>query len=242
MSKAQGLLRKGAAGMSKEATVVCFDWNGTLLADTLHCLRATNTVLKHLGKQPVSIDHYRRHCVVPIANMYRVFGCGEKELQERKEEIHEIWNGVYDKHTRTARLRRGARVMLQILRELDHTAIILSNHTVENIAGHTKRLGIHGHFDRILANDAMGQAFLNKGKGEKLRPYLAGGTAKGLVVGDTVEEIEIAHAHNMLAVAITDGVCSTQRLRDAKPDFLIGSLTEIPAIAERVFSRSRKGA
>lgn len=225
----------------KNATVV-FDWNGTLLADTLCCLRATNTVLKHLGHKPVTLGHYRVHCRVPIAHMYQAFGCDIEELTHRKDEIHAVWNHVYDAHAKKSRLRRGARVMLGALREQNHASLILSNHTVENIAGHTKRLGIHEHFDGILANEAFGQAFLSKGKGERLRSYLDGKPARGLVVGDTEEEVEIAHSHNMLAVAITDGVCSAKRLRAAKPDFLINNLTEIPAIAERVFNRSRKGA
>ena len=57
----------------------------------------------------------------------------------------------------------------------------------------------------------------------------------GIIVGDSEEEIEIGREQGLTTVAITDGMCSKARLRAMKPDFLIRSLSQVPAIAHRIF-------
>jgi len=226
--------------MSGKSHAVVFDWNGTLLADTQCCLRATNAVLKRLGRRTVTLEQYRQYAIVPIAHMYHAFGCDAEELTRRAVEIHDLWNGVYNAGARKARLRRGARGVLDALRELQQRVLILSNHTVANISGHTRRLGVHACFDAILANDKVGGAFTKRGKGERLPTYLKeNGIKSGIIIGDSEEEVEIARAHDFVSVAITGGVCSTRRLAAAKPDYMIRNLNEIPVIAERVFARRR---
>lgn len=228
--------------MNASANAVIFDWNGTLLADTQCCWRATNSVLKHLGKKLVTLDDYRTHHTIPFADMYKTFGCDAQELTERRTEIQTVWNGAYDEQSQAARLRRGARGMLTALQEMQYRALILSNHTIANISGHTKRLGVHDCFEAILANDKVGGAFLRKSKGERLPDYAQqNGYAKAIIVGDSVEEIEIARENNIVSVALSGGVYSTKRLRAAKPDFLIHNLTEIPAIAQHVFGPTKRG-
>ena len=61
-----------------------------------------------------------------------------------------------------------------------------------------------------------------------------------MIVGDTEEEIEIGRELGLVTIAITDGMCSTSRLRSMKPDFLIDTLAPIPAIARRIFGKRGK--
>jgi phosphoglycolate phosphatase len=227
--------------VTRPSTTIVFDWNGTLLADTHCCWRSTNTVLNHLGRKTVTLEQYRAHSVVPIASMYQAFGCDAEELTQRAAEIHTIWNNVYDAQARSARLRRGARSVLQSLKNLPCSAVILSNHTVANISVHARRLGVYGHFNSILANERVGGAFTRKAKGERLPPYLRGnGVTHGIIVGDSEEEVEIARQHDMVSVALSGGVCSLRRLKAAKPDFVIQTLNELPAIVQYVFDASAR--
>jgi phosphoglycolate phosphatase-like HAD superfamily hydrolase len=220
---------------------IVFDWNGTLLADSIFCWRATNTVLKAFGRPPVSLAQYRQHTDVPIDKVYKSLGCDMKEILKRLDEVYRVWDGVYNAQANKARLRRGARKVLQILRKNERHTVILSNHSIDNIAGHVNRLGIRKHFAAILANDDRQAVFRTRAKGARLQKYMKENALTGaIIVGDTEEEVEIARAHNFVSVAITDGICSTKRLRAAKPDFLIDSLDEIPSIASRVFGNARK--
>lgn len=219
---------------------VFFDWNGTLFADTRHCWKSTNHALKMFNLGPVSYDKYVASWAFPIAELYLSLGCDADELHEREKELYSVWGETYEHHVRRARLRRGARSVLQTLNERDHEVLILSNHTVEKINTHTKRLGIHSYFSTILANGEDRRNFKHRDKGDRLGAYLnRKHNRQALVVGDTPEEIEIARHHGIVSVALTHGQCSLKRLRAAKPDFLIHNLTEIPAIAQKVFKGHR---
>ena len=58
-----------------------------------------------------------------------------------------------------------------------------------------------------------------------------------MIVGDSVEEIEIAREQGLISVAITGGCASEDRLRGEKPDYLIHSLHELkPILQERGFA------
>lgn len=229
--------------MTSRHQAIVFDWNGTLLEDAHPCLHATNAVLKHLGHAAVTIEHYRKHCRVPIAHMYNDFGVGMDELARHKVIIHDMWNGIYNEQTESAGLRTGAREALDALKRQQRRTVILSNHTVANISGHMKRFGIRDHFEAILAYESYGAAFLKEVKGERLKTYIEKHKIEhGIVVGDTEEEIGIARAHGFVAVAVKDGVASTERLQAAKPDFLIDDLAEVPAIADEIFGKKRRQA
>ncbi len=224
--------------MTPSRCAVIFDWNGTILADTSLSVFATNETLGFLGLPPVTLAQYRDAYDMPLWRMYQAFGCKETEILERKAEIFGTFAEHYEKSVHRIRPRKGARQTLGALKERKNKLALLSNYTVDRISKQAKRLGLLESFDSILANQDGGEILHKKGKGERLRAFIeTHETEKALIIGDTPEEIEIAHAYGYVGVAIKDGVCSLPRLRAAKPDFLIGSLEEIPAIAEKVFGR-----
>jgi phosphoglycolate phosphatase len=217
---------------------VIFDWNGTLLADSLVCWRATNKTLEMLGKKPVALARYREVWAVPIMKMYQALGCSEAEMTD---EIVSAWFTCYRKGAAKARLRRGARAALEALGRMGCARVVLSNYVVGEIEGHMTRLGIRNSFDGILANENA-HTPMKKGKAGRLDAYLEkAGKMQGMIVGDTEEEIKIGRAAGLMTVAITHGVCSTARLAAAKPDAMIRSLAELPALAVASF-KSREAA
>lgn len=225
--------------MSPARCAVVFDWNGTLLADTALTVRAMNETLSLFRIQPISIDDYRTHHSVPFDKMYIQLGCDKDEILARQKEIFETFGTHYEGKASTLRQRRGAERVLKTLKDRGHKTAILSNYTVERISPQAQRLGLLQYFDDVLANRSSYQdIFHKKTKGERLKAFVAQhDTDKALVVGDTIEEIEIAQDYGFLSVAIENGACSSARLRAAKPDFLIGSLEQIPAIAAKVFGQ-----
>lgn len=224
--------------MSPNQQAVIFDWNGTLLSDTTLCLRATNESLALFGIAPVSLETYRREHRLPLDAMYAAFGCEAIELKQRRHELMTTWSAFYDRHVPTARLRRGAKDTLCHLKGRRHKVAILSNHIVEEIVTRTAQHAIDHHFDDILANapHELYSIMDKKSKGGRLQAFIDEHDIKcAVVIGDTPEEVEIAHAHGYIGVALSDGVCSLSRLRAAKPDFLIKSLAELPAITQKIF-------
>jgi phosphoglycolate phosphatase len=226
--------------MSPTRQSVIFDWNGTLLADTALCLRTTNQTLALFGVKPVTMARYRQEYTMPLNQMYIAFGCDPQEIQERNAELVAAWGAYYNEHKNSLRLRRGAKETVHHIKERGHKVAILSNYTTPDIISKAMRHDMAHHFDAVLANhpDEAANVMLKRSKGERLKAFVeTHEIQKALLVGDTPEEIEIAHAYGYLGVALTDGVCSTARLGAAKPDFMIRSLTEMPEIVESVFGK-----
>lgn len=227
--------------MSPAQSAVIFDWNGTILADTKLSLDALNRTLSMLGAKAVTLADYQEAYSVPFVHMYKQFGCDEGELHERQKEIFETFAEHYEKYENRIRLRKGARLVLGAMKDSGRATGILSNYTVKRIKEQAKKFAIAHHFDAVLANEEATPVFYKKGKGERLKDFVeVREVRRALIVGDTPEEIEIAHAYGYVSVAITDGACSVSRLRAAKPDFLIRSLEEVNEVARHVFERSVK--
>lgn len=225
--------------MKKTSHAVIFDWNGTLIADTTLCVRGTNQVLAFFDLPPVTTEAYQEAYTVPLLEMYQQFGCNRKEIIERQQEFFSVFVRHYREKEDRLRLRKGARGALQALKTKNHHVAVLSNYTVSGITKQTDRLKITPLFDAVLANAPHENPIAKKGKGDRLKTFVEErGIQSALIVGDTMEEIEIAHDYGFLAVAVSGGTCTAARLKKAKPEFLISHLEELPEIAKKVFERS----
>jgi phosphoglycolate phosphatase-like HAD superfamily hydrolase len=225
----------------KKDNLVVFDWNGTLLADTSACIKATNTVLKKLGLSTISRADYQKHYTMPLQNLYHALGVAPAMLTKHEKDINAVWHATYS--TANIRLRRGAKAMLQTVNKMPCSSVILSNYVVERIEQQAGHFGIREHFDDIIAFHALDATFRRCGKGERLENYLRTRPAHAkVIVGDTEEEVDIGRALGLATIAITDGMCSPSRLRAMKPDFIVRALDQIPSIIARVFGGGKKAA
>jgi phosphoglycolate phosphatase len=224
--------------MNAARQAVIFDWNGTLLNDAQYLLDATNVVMTYYGLPTVSLSYYQEIYTVPIKEMYRKLGCSEEILSKRSDELVGVYMKEFSRLSETVLARRRAGEMLNALKKQERKIAILSNYTTREIVTTSKRLELDGYFDAILANDPEDGAapFHKKGKGDRLRGFLQEQSIqRAFIVGDTVEEIEIAREHGHLSIVITNGTCTREKLEAGKPDFLIEDLGEIPTIVEKVF-------
>jgi len=227
--------------MTTAANMIVFDWNGTLLADAPLCVRATNKVLGLLDVPRISLTQYRKHYTMPLDRLYHAIGCDPKMLAAREGEIHPLWHSIYD--AAPPRLRPGAKSMLRAMKKAGHNSIVLSNYVTRKIEGQAKRLGIRDHFSTIIAFDAHNSTFRRRAKGDRLKDYMRGKKFKSaIIIGDSEEEVEIGRALNLATIAVLDGMCSAQRLKAMKPDFLIRDLSRIPSIVAKVFGQNGRAA
>lgn len=217
--------------------LVAFDWNGTIFADTYAILDSVNEVLKFLQLKPVSLKTFQQHFDVPVTKTYLDLGIPEEASKSKALEIAKVFHSNYEIRAATVRTRAFVRQLLRWLSENKISAIIFSNHINEPIKKQLKRLKIEKYFSAVLANDALDAALKERSKQEKLRNYLKENNfsvSEVLVIGDTIEEIEIGKELGLWTVAITHGNCSTLRLKAAKPNFLINNLKEIVDIIKKL--------
>lgn len=213
--------------------LIAFDWNGTLLSDTLPSWRASNQVFKIYGEKPISLKKFRETFKIPIAEMWKANGI-TKEINF--EEQSKIYLKKYEKLVTKARTRSGSRQLLKWLGAKRITRAIFSNHVTPNIVKHLIRLDIHQYFDEILARDAGNHSHMhNRFKDQKLFDYVAGKKLKPhevMTVGDTDEEIEIGKKFGYITVALTGGYQPIHVLKKHKPDYVIHNLKDLIKIAK----------
>ncbi len=217
--------------------LVAFDWNGTILSDTVACLVGDDAALVALGYKPISLKKFQETFEIPLVHFYKKIGVNPKIPKAKFEKSETIFHATYEARAANSRTRAGTRDLLKWLKEHNIPSVIFSNHIDYQIVKHLKRLRIENYFDTVIGNEQTYQVLFKRSKGDKLKDYLKTNNVKPseiLVVGDTVEEIEIARELGAISVAITNGYNSTKRLKSKKPDYLLNDLRKIEGIITNI--------
>lgn len=220
--------------------LVAFDWNGTIFADTYAILESVNEIFKSVNLKSISLTTFQKHFDVPVRNTYLALGI-PKEIVKREAELAKIFHSFYEIRVAKVRTRAYAKNLLAWLFKKNIKSIIFSNHIDEPIKKQLKRLKIEKYFSEVLANSYLETALKGRSKHEKLLSFIKNNNLSAqeiLLVGDTVEEIEIGKELGAITVAITHGNCSTARLKVIKPDYLINSLKDVIDIIKEKNSQS----
>lgn len=213
--------------------LVAFDWNGTLFADTYAIYKSDNEVAKLLNIKPISFKIFQKYFDVPVKRFYLALGVSEKELDKKTSQIAQTFHSNYEVLVAKARSRAYAKELLRWLIKNNVRSVIFSNHISESIQKQLKRLKLEKYFSEVIANSHLESALKGRNKKEKLKNYIDDNKflpSETLIIGDTVEEIEIGKELGVTCIAITHGNCSLARLKAAKPDHLVNSLKDIVGI------------
>ena len=225
--------------MSADKKFIVWDWNGTLLDDADAVVACVNIVLERAGCAPKTADEMRAIHPRKIHDIYRAAGVPEEKLSQFMEEERQIFHNTYEPLADKAPLRQGAAALLKNLKANNVTNLIVSNHIIPEIARLLASHNIAEYFEEVLAYPSRDMQFKNMTKGEKLHAYIKEkglNASNAVIVGDTLEEIEIARELGMGSISITNGMISEKRLRELKPDHVIHALDEMtPILQERGF-------
>jgi phosphoglycolate phosphatase len=226
--------------MNPASKTLVFDWNCTLL-DDIHAMHVcTNKLLESEGYQPMHIDAFRANYTVPFEHLYRNMGFTDVQIERLLSLENSAFHDHYEPMAHEANLREGAVDILTHAHANGVQSLILSNHIVDPIRVQLRRLEIEHLFDDVLAYADRHVQFKDMTKGERLRRFMVkhGLTPQQtIIVGDSVEEIQIAHEQDLIGVAITGGCVSEERLREENPHHVIHSLAELkPIMQERGFT------
>jgi phosphoglycolate phosphatase len=223
--------------------LIVFDWNGTLLSDTIPSWRAANVCLEYYGVKPISLQKYRETFHFPIIHFYKLNGCDVDDVLARKEEAYTSFQIAYEKFSASARTRRGCRETLQWLKDNNIASIILSNYVTTKIEEQLERLKMRSLFQHVSGHDDGMKIIQSTSKAERLSEYMVKWGYRPqdtLIIGDSMEEPEIARHLGLTSIGITDGYITEKRLREAKPGHVIRSLKElIPILKGDSYAKSK---
>lgn len=219
---------------------IVFDWNCTLLNDIEALHDSTNQLLAMVDCKPVSLEFFQEHYNIPFRQLYDNLGLAPEKIETLLTANNTRFHDVYESLALQTDLRDGAVWALQYAKAHKVDSYILSNHLLEPIRMQLRRLGIEEFFSDVLAYaDREDQQTRSMSKGEKLLHFMHHEEIHGhptMIIGDSVEEIEIAREQGFISVAITGGCVSEARLRAENPDYIIHSLHDLkPIMTERGF-------
>ncbi len=211
--------------------LIVFDWNGTLLSDTIPSWKAANVCLDFYGMTPITLQRYRETFTFPVIHFYKLNGCDVDTVLVKKSEANMIFQNAYESLAAKSRMRAGGRQILTWLHKNNIPAIILSNYLTDKIEWQLKRLGVAQFFEFVSAHDDDGTKILeHTTKTGRLADYMkAHGYAaeNTVIIGDTMEEPQIGRDLNVASVGLTDGYITERRLREAKPAHIIHNLRDL---------------
>jgi phosphoglycolate phosphatase len=205
---------------------VIFDWDGTLLnsyaADSaayLAMFRAMNI--------PWTLADLEHHYSPNWYNVYRAANLPRAKY----DAADRVWREHYAKHR--PKLLPGARRILSLLARRHALGLVTSG---DRDRVH-QQLRDFNLWNRFAARVCSGDTRLRKPYPAPLRLALRHMSLKPnetVYVGDSPEDLQMARSAGVrAAIAILGPFPTEKRLRAAKPDLLLDSITELPAALDR---------
>jgi HAD superfamily hydrolase (TIGR01509 family) len=205
---------------------VLFDWDGTLI-DSYHAdASAYLAMFKEMGI-PWGLKELEKHYSPNWYQVYRV----AKLPRKLWNEADRAWRAHYAKH-RPKLISGARRVLTRISRK--HTLGLVTSGDRNRVLRQLREFRLTQLFS---ARVCSGDTFRKKPHPEPLRLALQKmklEPASCVYVGDAPQDVEMARRAGVLAIGVLGPFPTEKSLRAARPEFLIGSLAELPNLLERL--------
>lgn len=197
--------------------LVLFDWNGTLLDDTLLWYDVVQEVFRVFGKQPPALEQYFRELEGDYFIIYTSRG-----IDVTREELNEIYDTFYRARMNEAQLMPGAQEVLQTLQDKNHVLYLVTGQHEHLVFPLLERFGIVSYFqcskyhviDKTSATKEILQA-------ENIEPRNC------FYVGDTPSDMRHAKKAGVVSIAFLGGYIPNELIASAQPDYRISQLRDI---------------
>jgi HAD superfamily hydrolase (TIGR01549 family) len=205
---------------------VLFDWDGTLI-DSYHAdTSAYLAMFKEMGIA-WGLDELEKHY---SPNWYEVYRAARLP-RKRWNDADSAWRAHYARH-RPA-LIAGARRVLARLASAHPLGLVTSGDR-DRVSRQLRAFRLTTLFTaRVCSGDTMRK----KPHPEPLRLALRQmelHPAACVYVGDAPQDVEMARRAGVRAIGVLGPFPTEKRLRAARPEFLIGSLEELPDVLKRL--------
>jgi len=209
---------------------VLFDWDGTLLNSYRADSQAYLAMFREIGCA-WGLKELARHYSPDWYVVYRAAGIPK----ERWNDADRLWRSHYTKHP--SKLMAGARLVLRHLARRHALGLVTSGDR-QRVSRQLRAFALTRVFRaRVCGGDTPEKKphpapLLLALQKMKLQP------ADCVYVGDTPEDLAMAKAAGMRAIAVLGPFPTEETLRAAKPEFLLPNLRDLPALIHRLYPNS----
>lgn len=216
--------------------IAVFDWNGTLIDDSHANLVGANATFRKAGLPEITHDRYRETMDFPVLHFYTRNGFDTDTYLANFEVYGDTFLQNYKAAAKTAPLRRGAMELLDWLLDQNVTLMVLSNFVQNELELQMAERHVHHKFKHIVGNIAFNEREHTRttklGRLENAFAEFGYDAKDAFIIGDSLEEPEIAKHLGMTAISVTYGCFSEDRLRESTTNFIIDELAELPEILQ----------
>lgn len=207
-----------------------FDWNGTLLNDTPANHTGFNAAMDFYGVPQISLERYRDTMDFPLIHVHTRNGVHPDAYLEKYESATEIFFANYKPIASTCPLADNTTDLLDLLLEQGFDLMILSNQNDTDLRAQIAERHITHYFKIISGNqDNSFEIHKKTNKIERLQKILAENDydlGQSYIIGDSLEEPELAHHFGMKCFSVTWGCFSRARLEKTTTNHVIDALAE----------------
>jgi HAD superfamily hydrolase (TIGR01509 family) len=211
---------------------VLFDWDGTLIDSYDADSQAYLALFREMGV-PWGLRELEHHYSPDWYVVYRAAGIPNA----RWPEADRIWRAYYAIHR--PKLMSGARRVLGQLARRHKLGLVTSGDR-NRVMGQLREFGLL----RVLRTRVCG------GDLEEKKPdpaplqmalrQMAIEPAECVYVGDTPEDVEMARAAGVCAIAVLGPFPTEKRLRAARPEFLLDDLRKLPGLLRELYGEAHR--
>lgn len=219
--------------MTKKLAV--FDWNGTLIDDAEANWQGCNACIAHFGKPPITFDAYREAMDFPVLHLYTNLGIHPDTYLANFQTAGLTFLENYKSLTAETPMRRGATELFDWLLDQGYDLMVLSNFIQAELEQQMADRHVLRYFKHISGNIAFNELEHSRTtKRERLEATLKNyDPAQSFIIGDSLEEPEIARHYGLKAFSVTWGCFAPHRLQKGGTDHLIDELAEVSEILQK---------
>ena len=224
----QECLREFALTLS----AVVFDLDGTITRFNIDYLGARHKILTELEKMNLKTsDMTTESSIYSLLKILR----SRLEAQTYEKLRRKFYRLLEDMETKAAQevvLYPGARETLRNIHERDLKMGLVTNNGRVGAGLTLKRFGLEGFFGAIVTRDDCEEMKPDAGPVRKVLAKLNSRVEDAVLVGDGAIDVLAAKAAKLRSIAVGTGPLDVDRLLRTEPDYLLGSIRDLPNLIE----------
>jgi len=217
--------------------IFVFDWNGTLLNDIPANYAGFNETLKFYGQPEITLERYRDTMDFPLIHVHTRNGVHPDEYLKHYDEATDIFFACYKPIAKGCALKEGTVELLDYLQDQGYDLMVLSNQNDADLRDQIAERHVTHYFKIISGNQDNSLTFHAKtNKLDRLHDILADHTydlSQSYIIGDSLEEPDLAHRMGLNCFSVTWGCFSRERLEKTTTNHVIDDLAEVTEILQK---------